>query len=95
MKKDFTEFKNFIKGKKVAVVGIGVSNIPLMNFLDKLGAKITGFDIYPDDYAERGYSYVDKKTVISDVCEDCYNDIKNCIHDKIFETAKKQIKRFN
>ena len=30
----------------------------------------------------------------SDVCEDCYNDIKNCIHDKIFETVKKQIKRF-
>lgn len=54
--------------------------------------KITGFDIYPDDYAERGYSYVDKKTVISDVCEDCYNDIKNCIHDKIFETVKKQMK---
>lgn len=45
MKKDFTEFKNFIKGKKVAVVGIGISNIPLMNFLDKLGAKITGFDM--------------------------------------------------
>ena len=33
MKKDFNEFKTFIKGKKVAVVGIGVSNIPLINFL--------------------------------------------------------------
>ena len=33
MKKDFNEFKNFIKGKNVAVVGIGVSNIPLINFL--------------------------------------------------------------
>lgn len=27
--------------------------------------KITGFDIYPDDYAERGYSCVDKKTVMT------------------------------
>ena len=27
------------KGKKVAVVGIGVSNIPLIKFLVKLGAK--------------------------------------------------------
>ena len=33
MKRDFKEFKEFIKNKKVAVVGIGVSNIPLINFL--------------------------------------------------------------
>ncbi len=29
MKKNFNEFKEFIKNKNVAVVGIGVSNIPL------------------------------------------------------------------
>ena len=45
MKKDFSEFKAFIKEKNVAVVGIGVSNIPLINFLVKLGAKVTAFDI--------------------------------------------------
>ena len=45
MKKDFNEFKNFIKGKKVAVVGIGVSNIPLIKFLVKLGANVTAFDM--------------------------------------------------
>lgn len=44
MKKQFTEFKDFIKGKKVAVVGIGVSNIPLIRFLVKLGANVTAFD---------------------------------------------------
>lgn len=44
MKKPFDEFKEFIKGKKVAVVGIGVSNIPLIRFLVKLGAKVTAFD---------------------------------------------------
>lgn len=54
--------------------------------------KITGFDIYPGDYVERGYSNVNEKTVISDICENCYNDIKSYIHNKIFETAKKQIK---
>lgn len=59
MKKNFTEFKNFIKGKKVAVVGIGVSNIPLMNFLDKLGAKITGFDMKTE--AELGEVAIDFK----------------------------------
>ena len=44
MKRDFDEFKQYINGKKVAVVGIGVSNIPLINFLLKLGAKVTAFD---------------------------------------------------
>lgn len=44
MKKDFNEFKKFIKDKNVAVVGIGVSNIPLIEFLIKLGAKVTAFD---------------------------------------------------
>jgi UDP-N-acetylmuramoylalanine--D-glutamate ligase len=44
MKKQFDEFKTFVKGKKVAVVGIGVSNIPLIRFLVKLGANVTAFD---------------------------------------------------
>lgn len=44
MKKDFNEFKEFIKGKKVGVVGIGVSNIPLIHFLVKLQAVVTAFD---------------------------------------------------
>lgn len=44
MKKNFNEFKKFIKGKNVAVVGIGVSNIPLIEFLINLGAKVTAFD---------------------------------------------------
>lgn len=44
MKKDFYEFKEFIKDKETAVVGIGVSNIPLIRFLLKLGAKVSAFD---------------------------------------------------
>ncbi|KEI00748.1 UDP-N-acetylmuramoyl-L-alanine--D-glutamate ligase [Clostridium botulinum] len=44
MKKNFNEFKEFIKDKQVAVVGIGISNIPLIHFLVKLGAEVTAFD---------------------------------------------------
>ncbi|MEK6264984.1 MAG: UDP-N-acetylmuramoyl-L-alanine--D-glutamate ligase [Clostridium sp.] len=44
MEKKFSEFKRLIKGKKVGVVGIGVSNIPLIHFLVKLGAVVTAFD---------------------------------------------------
>ena len=49
MKKDFQEFKNFILGKNVAVVGIGVSNIPLIKFLLKLKAKVSAFDIKSEE----------------------------------------------
>lgn len=44
MKRDFSLFKEEIRGKKVAVVGIGVSNIPLIRFLIRLGAHVTAFD---------------------------------------------------
>lgn len=44
MKKDFKEFKNFIRGKNTAVVGIGVSNIPLIRLLVELGANVSAFD---------------------------------------------------
>lgn len=44
MKRDFKEFKEFIKNKNTAVVGIGISNIPLISFLLDLGAKVSAFD---------------------------------------------------
>ena len=44
MRKNFNEFKKYILNKNVAVVGIGVSNIPLIEFLISLGAKVTAFD---------------------------------------------------
>ena len=44
MKEDFDNFKKFIKNKKTAVVGIGISNRPLINFLLGLGAQVSAFD---------------------------------------------------
>lgn len=44
MKNNFDEFKKYIKGKNAAVVGIGVSNTPLISMLTKLGAKVTACD---------------------------------------------------
>lgn len=38
------KFKNYIKGKKVAVIGIGRSNMPLIELLNKYGAVITACD---------------------------------------------------
>lgn len=44
MNRQFDEFKKFIEGKETAVVGIGVSNRPLIDLLVKLNAKVTAFD---------------------------------------------------
>lgn len=44
MKRNFDDFKNFIRGKKTAVVGIGISNTPLIDFLLQLGAQVSAFD---------------------------------------------------
>ncbi len=38
------EFKTYIYNRKVAIIGLGVSNIPLLKFLYNLGAIITVFD---------------------------------------------------
>ena len=50
--------------------------------------EIRGFDIYPDDFVERGYSDIGKRIQINELCESCHNDIRKYIHDKIFEAAK-------
>lgn len=38
------EFNNYIDGKKVAVIGLGVSNVPLIEYLHEVGAETTVFD---------------------------------------------------
>ena len=44
MENKFEEFKNNIKGKKIAVLGLGVSNIPAIIYLNRLGAIIYAHD---------------------------------------------------
>lgn len=41
---DFQNFIDKVKDKKVAVVGLGVSNLPLISFLKDFGAEVFGFD---------------------------------------------------
>lgn len=43
--KRLEEFKEKIKGKKIAVLGLGVSNIPAIEYLHKLGAYIYAHDL--------------------------------------------------
>ncbi len=41
-------FKNYIKGRKAAVCGVGISNTPLIKWLYGLGADITAFDMHDE-----------------------------------------------
>lgn len=38
------EFNKYICGKKIAIIGMGVSNLPLIDYFYKCGAKVTVFD---------------------------------------------------
>jgi len=44
-----TEFHKYICGRKVAVLGVGISNRPLIRYFHSLGAVITAFDSLPSD----------------------------------------------
>jgi len=44
MNKKVEEFNNYLKSKKIAIIGAGVSNIPLIEYLSNLNANITLFD---------------------------------------------------
>ena len=48
------EFCEYIKNKKVAIIGLGVSNIPLLDYLHNLGAQITVFDKRNIDNIDKG-----------------------------------------
>ena len=50
------EFKQNIKGKNVNVIGIGISNMPLIKLLVKLGANVTAFDARDKDYIGDNYT---------------------------------------
>ena len=43
------EFNNYIRNKRVAIIGLGVSNIPLINYLHDLGSNIMVFNNKPID----------------------------------------------
>lgn len=50
------EFNNYLKGRNVALVGLGVSNVPLIDYLHDVGAIVTVFD-------RKEVSYIDRKVI--------------------------------
>ncbi len=48
------EFKAFVKDKNIAIMGMGVSNTPLIQYLMNLDANITVFDKKTEDELDKG-----------------------------------------
>lgn len=66
-----SEYKNHIKNKRVSVVGLGVSNVPLIEFLHGCGAVITARDKKPvEELGEAGEKL--KSLGVRLVCGDGY-----------------------
>jgi UDP-N-acetylmuramoylalanine--D-glutamate ligase len=51
--KKLQEFENYIRNKKVAIIGLGVSNIPLIQYFHNLGSDVTVFNNKPIDKLEK------------------------------------------
>lgn len=44
MSENYTSFINSVKNKNISVVGVGISNTPVITMLAKAGAKVTAYD---------------------------------------------------
>lgn len=77
------KFENDIKTKKVTVIGIGVSNIPLIKYLVSLGTDVTACDMRDKDKLGKVYSELSLLGVKLNLGE---NYLKNIDADVIFKT---------
>ena len=68
------EFKNGIKNKKVAVLGIGGSNIPAIKYLHSMGAKIIAHD-QKEKLGENANDILNLKNIEFMLGDKCYNNL--------------------
>lgn len=76
-----SEYKEFLKGKSAAVIGVGISNVPLIEFLVNNGVKVTARDgksfeeiceVFPvvSELRDRGVEFITGKQYLDDIKED-------------------------
>ncbi len=66
--------EKLFKGKKVAVIGIGISNLPLIRFLLDAGASITARDIKPIEELSSEVQELCEERGLSVICGEGYLD---------------------
>ncbi len=50
------KFKEYINGRNITVIGIGISNLPLIKFLVAAGAKVTACDMHDSEWLGENYT---------------------------------------
>ncbi len=81
-------FKERINGKNITVIGIGISNLPLIKFLVEAGANVTACDAHDADWLGDNYKVcceLGVKTVLGD------GYLDNITDDIIFKTPGMRI----
>ena len=71
------EFNNYLKGKKVAIIGLGVSNLPLLKYMYEKKAKVTVFDEKEKEEVPRKLlERLDKYEANSFFGKSCFENLK-------------------
>lgn len=89
MNRDFNEFKKFIYNKKVAIIGLGISNMPLAEFVFNLGAKVTVFDRKNEDELESNIIDLKSKGINFQLGENYLDKLSK--FDVVFRTPSMRI----
>ncbi|MGN1116083.1 MAG: Mur ligase family protein, partial [Candidatus Ornithomonoglobus sp.] len=76
-------FRESIKGKKVTVIGIGISNLPLIKYLVRAGAEVTACDAHDAEWLGDKYTECEKLGVKFNLGPDYLDNITD---DIIFKT---------
>lgn len=90
MNKRLNEFKEFLKGKKVAILGVGISNKPLIQYIYDFGPDITAFDMADDNdpfILKTKLEFINQNILINWVCGENYLEHLHGF-DIIFKTPK-------
>lgn len=76
-------FKKSIKGRRITVIGIGISNLPLIEYLTKAGAVVTACDRHDAEWLGDNYKRCAELGVKMKLGEDYLDDLTD---DIIFKT---------
>ncbi len=77
------EFKQSVNGKNITVIGIGISNLPLIKYLVSLGASVTACDKRSKDDLGDNYTELENLGIKFNLGE---NYLQNLSGDIIFKT---------
>jgi UDP-N-acetylmuramoylalanine--D-glutamate ligase len=72
------EFNNYLDGRRVAIIGLGVSNIPLIEYMHEVGAETVVFD-------NKEIDKIDSEVMNKVICYDMEYSLGNNYLDKLVD----------